>query len=245
MRLRRDFRRALVPAVYLLAAAGCRQQMAAQPSYRPLKPSAFFADGRSARPLVKGTVPMIPGQRYDPDPAFDTGLAAGYSTTPVKAAALVGAPGVPAAGALLTAQQELDRYVNYLPFPRAEMKDMLERGRERFDIYCAVCHGRDGDGKGMIPQRGFTEPPNFHTDKSRGFRHKGYDVPLRKVPVGYVFEVVTRGYGAMPDYAEQVPVRDRWAIISYVRALQLSRHVEVARLPGAERQRLDRQLGPK
>jgi mono/diheme cytochrome c family protein len=220
----------------LAALAGCRQEMASQPSYRPLKPSAFFADGRSARPLVEGTVSRGELRR---DRAYYTGHAGGIATTPKEAAGLIAAPGLPAAGALAaTAQKET--YLDYLPFPQEEMGKRLARGQERFNIYCAVCHGRDGDGEGMIPQRGFTKPPNFHTDLSRGFRHKGIDLPLREAPVGYLFEVISHGYGAMPDYREQVPVDDRWAIIAYVRALQFSRHAPLSAVRSeADRKRLE------
>jgi mono/diheme cytochrome c family protein len=234
-----DGRPLLLLAACMFLAGGCRQQMASQPSYRPLKPSAFFADGRSARPLVKGTVAR---DDLRADRQFYTGRVLGKKASPEGAAAVVGAPGVPAAGALLASAWD---YVDYLPFPRKDMRKMLQRGRERFNIYCAVCHGRDGDGKGMIPQRGFTEPPNFHTDLSRGYRLKGMDVPLRQAPVGYFFEVITEGFGAMPDYREQVVVPDRWAIIAYVRALQLSQHVTRAGVGPAQWERVLRTGGLK
>ncbi len=94
------------------------------------------------------------------------------------------------------------------PFPMTA--DVLARGRERFNIYCAPCHSRLGDGNGMIVQRGYRRPPSFHIDR------------LRNAPVGHFFDVITNGFGAMPDYAAQIPPRDRWAIIGYIRALQLS-----------------------
>jgi mono/diheme cytochrome c family protein len=100
--------------------------------------------------------------------------------------------------------------------------ELLERGRERFNIYCAVCHGPLGDGKGKIPDRGFSRPPSYHDDLSRGFQIRGVNLPLTEVPDGYVFEVISRGFGAMADYSSQVPVHDRWAIVTYVRALQKS-----------------------
>jgi len=100
--------------------------------------------------------------------------------------------------------------------------DLVERGRERYNIYCAVCHGRLGDSQGKIPDRGMTHPPSYYDDLSRGFKVRGIDLPLTEVPDGYVFEVITRGFGAMADYSAQVPVHDRWAIVTYVRALQKS-----------------------
>ena len=97
---------------------------------------------------------------------------------------------------------------DYMPFPVTG--DVLARGRERFNIYCAPCHSRTGDGNGMIVQRGFRAPPSYHTER------------LRKAPLGYFFDVMTEGFGAMPEYASQIPARDRWTIVAYIRALQLS-----------------------
>ncbi len=116
-------------------------------------------------------------------------------------------------------------YAETLPFPLTPA--VLERGRERFDIYCSPCHDRVGSGGGMIVQRGYKRPPSFHIDR------------LREIPIGYFFEVATRGFGNMPGYAPQVPVRDRWAIAAYIRALQLSQHATVADVPAADRGRLE------
>jgi mono/diheme cytochrome c family protein len=91
-------------------------------------------------------------------------------------------------------------------------REMLERGRERFDIYCAVCHGRTGEGNGVIVQRGFPQPPSLH------------DQRLRDAPVGHFFDVMTNGYGVMYPYASRITPEDRWAIVAYIRALQLSEH---------------------
>jgi len=102
----------------------------------------------------------------------------------------------------------------------------MARGRERFDIYCSPCHGRTGQGDGMVVQRGYRRPPSFHQDR------------LRSAPVGHFFDVITNGFGAMPDYASQVRVEDRWAIIAYLRALQLSEHATVADVPQTERDRI-------
>jgi mono/diheme cytochrome c family protein len=99
-------------------------------------------------------------------------------------------------------------------------QEVLDRGRERFDIYCAPCHSRLGDGNGMIPQRGFQHPPSYHTDR------------LRKAPLGYFFNVMTAGFGAMPDYAQEIAPRDRWCIVAYIRALQLSQDATQADLGG-------------
>ena len=114
--------------------------------------------------------------------------------------------------------------VDTLPFPVT--REVLERGQERFDIYCSPCHGRLGEGQGMVVQRGFTPPPSFHADR------------LREAPVGYFFDIISNGFGVMPDYAAQVPARDRWAIVAYIRALQLSQHTTLADVPPEVRQQL-------
>jgi mono/diheme cytochrome c family protein len=104
---------------------------------------------------------------------------------------------------------------------------LLERGRQRYDIYCSPCHSRVGDGDGMIVQRGYRRPTSFHDER------------LRNSPVGHFFDAITRGFGVMPSYASQIPVADRWAIVAYVRALQLSQNFPAAELPPPERARLD------
>jgi mono/diheme cytochrome c family protein len=111
-------------------------------------------------------------------------------------------------------------------FPFAIDADVMARGRERFDIYCAPCHGRTGQGDGMVVRRGYRRPPSIHIDR------------LRESPPGHFFDVITNGFGAMPDYASQIEAADRWAIVAYVRALQLSEHATLADVPAADRSRL-------
>jgi mono/diheme cytochrome c family protein len=111
-------------------------------------------------------------------------------------------------------------------FPITVTAATLDRGQQRFDIYCSPCHGLLGDGQGMIVQRGFKPPPSYHEDR------------LRNVPVGYLFTVITAGFGAMFSYAEDITPEDRWAIIAYIRALQLSQHAALADLPEDVRHRL-------
>jgi hypothetical protein len=113
--------------------------------------------------------------------------------------------------------------------PFSVTRQTLERGRERFDIFCAPCHGRLGTGQGVIVQRGFRPPPSFHEDR------------LREMPVGHFFDVITNGFGTMKDYASRVPVEDRWAISAYIRALQFSQNANLDDVPSAERQRLEAQ----
>jgi hypothetical protein len=118
------------------------------------------------------------------------------------------------------------KFADALPF--AVSPALLARGQERFNIFCSPCHGRLGDGDGMVVRRGFRHPPSFHIDR------------LRQAPVGYHFDVITNGFGSMQDYSAQIPVKDRWAIIAYVRALQLSQHATLGDVPEAERKQLER-----
>lgn len=104
-------------------------------------------------------------------------------------------------------------------FPMPVTAQVLDRGQERFNIYCSPCHGRLGDGNGMIPSRGYRHPPSYHTEA------------LRTARTGHFFDVMTNGFGAMPTYAPQIPVADRWAIIAYIRALQLSQNAPMTQLP--------------
>jgi mono/diheme cytochrome c family protein len=112
-----------------------------------------------------------------------------------------------------------------LPMPVT--RALLVRGHERFDIFCSPCHGRLGDGRGMVVQRGYKQPSSYHVER------------LRQAPIGYIFDVMTNGFGTMPSYAPQVPAEDRWAIAAYIRALQLSQHYDAAKLSPEERARLD------
>jgi mono/diheme cytochrome c family protein len=182
--------RARLLACLALASIGCRQDMHDQPKYEPYEKSAFFADGRSARPQVEGTVAR--GQLRE-DAVLYTGRQR---------------------GTLATA----------LPIPLDQRT--LRRGRERYDIFCSPCHGYSGAGDGVVVRRGYRRAASFHTDR------------LRQQPVGYVFDVVTNGFGAMPDYAAQIPVEDRWAIAAYVEALQLSQNARIEDLPTEMRQQL-------
>ena len=104
---------------------------------------------------------------------------------------------------------------------RAGHKALLDRGEQRYNIYCAPCHDRTGSGNGMIVRRGYRRPPTYHSDR------------MRQQPNGYFFDVITNGFGAMPDYAAQVQPRDRWAIVAYIRALQLSQQASINDVPPA------------
>jgi mono/diheme cytochrome c family protein len=192
-----------IACVLGLLITGCTQQMSDQPSYGPLRPSEFFPDGRSERPPVPGTVAR---GRLNDDDAFFTGRDG-----PEPAALAPGAAAGPGAAVG-------KRFVDRFPFEMTEA--VLKRGQQRFGIYCSMCHGLDGTGNGKIVERGFTRPPSYLTDLSRGYLRRGEKMSLRNAPVGYLFDVVTNGYGAMASYKEQIGPRDRWAIIGYVRVLQ-------------------------
>ena len=125
-----------------------------------------------------------------------------------------------------------DAFAPGLPASFKVDKAFLERGQQRFNIYCSPCHGKTGYGDGMVVQRGFKAPPSYHIDR------------LRNQPSGYFFDVVTNGYGTMVSYASRIPVDDRWAIVAYVRALQLSQNATIDDVPEAERVKLSAE-GPK
>jgi mono/diheme cytochrome c family protein len=136
----------------------------------------------------------------------------------VVPAMLVGGTGWGVLGRLAAAaEEEAGNYVDTFPFPVT--RAVLERGRDRYMIFCVVCHDPLGTGHGKIVERGYTPPPSYHIDR------------LREAPVGHFFDVMTNGYGSMPDYKQQVPPHDRWAIAAYIRALQLSQHFPEKELP--------------
>jgi mono/diheme cytochrome c family protein len=220
-------------AVLCLLSAGCRQDMQNQPKYKPLRASTFFADGQSSRPYVAGTIPR--GHLND-DKFFYQGKqdaqggapqqnGGGATQTVLQTAApnIQGGTGAVAGGDVnvrgnaggrigmkageIQSQAGKD-VVNQFPF--TVTKEVLDRGQERYQIFCSECHGLTGYGDGMIVRRGYRRPPSYHDDR------------LRNEPVGHFFDVITNGWGAMPDYAAQIPPEDRWAIIAYIRALQLS-----------------------
>jgi mono/diheme cytochrome c family protein len=176
---------ALSLACVMLWLCGCERphsDMGQQDKYRTYEPSAFFADGASARPLPAGVVARddanVPGIPY----AQHQGASGEAGISQV----------VP-----------LDT-----PSPIHVTAQVLREGGEQFDIYCAVCHGRLGNGEGMIVQRGFTRPPSFHIQR------------LKDAPDAHIYNVITQGYGAMFSYSERVLPHKRWEIVAYIRALQ-------------------------
>jgi len=129
-----------------------------------------------------------------------------------------------ARGALDNEELMVAKESNNFPLPVNEA--LLERGEERYKIFCSPCHGLQGDGNGMVAMRGMKHPPSYHIDR------------LRQMPNGYFYDVITNGFGQMYSYSAQVPPRDRWAIVAYVRALQLSRNAHPADLPTEMREKI-------
>jgi mono/diheme cytochrome c family protein len=158
---------------------------------------------------------MHDAPRYDPLEASDL-FANGSAARPLMGGTV--ARGQLNEDAYLhTGKDEAGQPVTAFPF--AITRADLDRGQERYDVYCAPCHSQTGDGDGMIVQRGYRQPPSLHLDR------------LRQAPVGYFYDVIANGFGVMPDYRAQVPVDDRWRIVAYVRALQMSRQATVADVP--------------
>jgi mono/diheme cytochrome c family protein len=186
----------------VLGLTACRQDMHNQPRYKPLAGTDFFGDGRSARPAIEGTVPRGRLSIGPPDPAYLRIDQARY------------------------AGKVNDQDVDYFPFPIT--KADLDRGQQRFDIYCAPCHSRIGDGNGMVVRRGYRQAASYHTER------------LINAPIGHFFDVITNGFGAMPSYASRVDPDDRWRIAAYIRVLQFSQDASIDDVPADQRGSLDK-----
>jgi mono/diheme cytochrome c family protein len=202
------------------AAAGCQQKMADQPSYKPLVESTFFEDGKSARDLPAGTVAR---GHLRVNNALYTGRTTDLADIDEQAEAVAeksGGHSEKTPGGF----DENAAFVTDFPIPVTE--SVIEHGRNRYMIYCVVCHDALGTGRGKIVERGYTAPPSYHIDR------------LRNGAVGRLFAVVSDGYGSMPSYGSQIPAEDRWAIIAYVRALQLSQHFPAEKLTDEMREQL-------
>ena len=187
----RSTKRTSFACALVVASAACRQDMHDAPRYEPYEKSDFFADKRSARPLVAGTVAR--GHLNEPTPETTGKVGTGFVAT--------------------------------VPVPVT--MDLMRRGQERYDIFCSPCHGLTGAGDGMVVQRGFRPPASLH------------DPRMRAQPDGYLFDAITNGFGVMPDYAAQVPIADRWAVVAYIRALQLSRNATLADVPADHRSEME------
>jgi mono/diheme cytochrome c family protein len=245
-------------ALLMTAAAGCRNEMHDEARYEPLELTTFFPDSQSSRPLVSGTVARgqlrIDEEYYTGMPATGARAAGNAAATAQSvqqakgttsagnqdAAHAGSAPGGSVGGAVAgsttggtstgPASASTGAAVataGVTAFPFHVTHQTIDRGHERYNIYCSPCHGRLGDGRGMIVQRGFQQPPSFHIDR------------LRQAPVGHFFDVITNGFGAMYSYASRIKPEDRWAIVAYIRALQLSQNATTNDLSVEDRQKLE------
>lgn len=253
---RRVFFRLLVSAFCLAAAAGCRMDMQDQPRYEAYEAGdvKFGERGAASRPLVEGTVP----RGYLREDAFfykgiDGGGAqasGGGSVDNVAATgSSTGGRGAAMPNTLMNAGSQASGDVNVrgnvaggLPganeaaatggpdrFPFPVTMQVIERGRDRYEAFCSMCHGLTGNGDGMITRRGFQRPPSYHEDR----------LQAGATPASHFFDVITNGWGAMSSYAYMIPPEDRWAIVTYIRALQLSRRGTVNDVPADRRAQLD------
>ncbi|MBA3335685.1 MAG: cytochrome c [Acidobacteria bacterium] len=192
-------------AAFSLSVVGCRYDMQDQPRYKAHKKSDFFSDGKAMRDLPEGTVAR---GKLREDKDFYTGKKQNVGGT---AAATAAAPATTVAdGSGNTLVASFPDAIEEFPVPITE--ELVNRGEERYRIFCMMCHGPVGNGDGMIVRRGFPKPPTYNDDR------------LRNAPVGHFFDVITNGWGKMNSYASQVPVADRWAIVAYIRTLQISQN---------------------
>jgi mono/diheme cytochrome c family protein len=198
----------------LLVSAGCRYDMQDQPKIKPLRGTTFFSDGLGSRQPIQGTIPR---GFLRTDTALYTGKrtpSAGATPAPAPQQTERTQQTQPTQQIAGTQTNAYPDAVDTFPFPIT--KEIVERGRERYGIFCSACHGLTGNGDGMIVRRGFRRAASFNDDR------------LRQAPVGHFFDAITNGWGAMPAYNAQIPVQDRWAIIAYIRALQLSQQNQAA-----------------
>lgn len=203
----KNMRRKLIVALCLLTfvvvGTACRYDMQDQPRYKAYKQSDFFSDGKSMRDLPEGTVArgnlqdnkaLYTGKKENADPNAQV-----ESTTDPK-----------------TGNTLVSSFPNDVEeFPIPVTKELLDRGEQRYKVFCIVCHGPVGKGDGMVVRRGYPAPPTYHDDR------------LRNAPVGHFYDVIANGWGKMNSYSSQIPVADRWAIVAYIRALQISQNPDM------------------
>lgn len=195
----------LLLIAFCLIAIGCRYDMQDQPRYKAYKQSNFFSDNKSMRDLPAGTVPR--GFLRE-DKVFYTGKKENADLS-IQVETTMDASGN-------TVVSSFPNDVTEFPVPITE--ELLDRGQQRYNIYCIVCHGPTGGGDGMVVRRGFPKPPTYHVDR------------LRNAPVGHFFDVMTNGWGKMNSYASSVPPADRWAIAAYIRTLQISQNPSAVKI---------------
>jgi len=192
------------------------------------------------RPLAWMSLPLIAGgvtigcrQDMQDQPKYiplrsDNFFADGRSARPVPEGTV--ARGLLRADKVFYTGKMGNDFIDRIPFP--VNRDVLLRGQDRFNVYCSPCHGRLGNGLGMIVRRGLKRPPSYHIDR------------LRQVPLGYFYDVITNGFGAMPDYAMQIAPRDRWSVAAYIRVLQYSQNASINDVPAEMRGELPSQNAP-
>ncbi|MBK7392943.1 MAG: cytochrome c [Chloracidobacterium sp.] len=200
---KRNYLYGLLLTAYCLLTVGCglRFDMQDQPRYKVYKKSEWFKDGLSTRDQVVGTVAR--GHLHD-NKAFYTGKIDNPDLNAVVTSTVTST-----GNTLVTSfPNDIDE------FPIPVTKELVDRGQDRYNIHCIVCHGPVGNGDGMVVRRGFPKPPTYHDDR------------LRNAPVGHFFDVMTNGWGRMSSYSYQIQPADRWAIVAYIRALQVSQNPE-------------------
>lgn len=255
-----------VAVVALGGLAGCQQKMADQPAPRPYEQSDLFEHKQVVRPLEKGVIHRNQPLDSDPlanwltpqgkapkvDPEWKAAVDPSGNTVPP-----MGAPTDPA------------NFVSVFPFDVNTQED-LKRGQSLYNANCALCHGAAGYGNGKIAERGVLRPPSYHTDPSgkakdwstlgsdgtprytgleagysRGFFRFGKRIPLKEVPVGYIYQVITWGYGGMASHDVQLAdPADRWRVVAYVRALQASQYMPEAQVPDSIKAAINKPKGP-
>src|SRR5919198_1141791 len=205
-----------LPVVFVtVLLSGCEKamhDMYDQRKYKPLAASDLFSDGQSARPLPPGTI------------VRSGGAMAGASSGRIGEQPLLGSQSEPHSTHLGEHAHEHPGVSQTNPLPITQV--LLRHGQERYNIYCAPCHSPLGDGDGMVARRGFPHPPSYHTDR------------LRNAPDSHFFSIISQGYGAMYPYADRLSENERWAVVAYIRALQLSQHAGLADVPEATRGKL-------
>jgi mono/diheme cytochrome c family protein len=204
----------LLVVLVVPASTACRYDMQDQPKMKPFRGSTFFSDNLSSRQPIQGTVPR---GFLRTDTALYTGKNPSAGATPSPGAQQTQQPTQPTQQIAGTQANAYPDAVDTFPFPIT--KEIVQRGRERYQVFCSVCHGLTGHGDGMIVRRGFRRAASFNDDR------------LRQAPVGHFFDAITNGWGAMPAYNAQIPAQDRWAIIAYIRALQLSQQNQTTPAP--------------
>lgn len=205
--------------------AGCRYDMQDQPRYEYYERSDFFANELASRPIIEGTVPR--GYLRE-DRALYTGKRDGAATAPNTLSSSGGNQQTQqtqqgqtqAQSGTTTPSATYPDAVTEFPLPVTA--ELINRGQERYQVFCVVCHGPNGNGDGMIARRGYQGVKSYHTDE------------LRSAPVGHFYDVITNGWGRMNGYAAQIPVQDRWAIVAYLRTLQASQNPDLIKQVAAQ-----------